>query len=366
MKTEATMKIAHITDTQLGYRQYGLQGREEDFCRAAAAAMTDMVRSGVQAVLITGDQFEMPKPPAATVRLLQTLAKNLTDAGMEVLGIEGNHDASGGHWLDVCGIYNLGLGSVNVMAGGSKVRVGGVSYVKDCDFLGVLADYLAANGPMDILCMHQGMTEVCPFTSIPMRAVTELVKLAGVQYVACGHIHNRFYLLDDGIIYSCPGSTEMTDMNEKPEKWWSIIDTDSWTTEYRKIPVRPITMIAADTDEQFEKMLADVSGREIPYSFVMASVNRNIMDGADRLEKAAGARGTALRLMMYSPDQVKVAVDAKPSWERDKGMLDLRTMVAKDFAPGTEQHSLITQIIDAPDRAEEILGGFINTNMETA
>ena len=359
------MKIAHITDMQLGYRQYGLQSREEDYYLAAARAVDDIIRSGCTAAMITGDQFEMVKPPAYAVKLLQHLVDLMRRRDITVMGIEGNHDASGGRWLDVCGIYNLDLGPLTMLEHPPELMIGGISYVRDTDFIGRLHDYLAQHGNgMRILCIHQGMTEVCPCTSIPMRAVTDLVKSAGIKYVACGHIHNRFYLQDEGVIYSCPGSTEMTDMNEKPDKWWSIIDTDTWTTEWVKIPTKPVTMLSADSEEEFVKLLADISGREIPYSFVLASVSRDIIDGQDRLEKAAAARGTALRPVMYSPDQVPAAQDSKPSWERDKGMLDLREMVGKDYPPGTEEHSLITQIIDAPARAEEILGDFIKSRLE--
>ena len=68
------MLIAHLADTHIGLRQYGLTWREEDIYERFREAIGVAVREGVDAILISGDMFDRARPPIRAIRVaLDTL-----------------------------------------------------------------------------------------------------------------------------------------------------------------------------------------------------------------------------------------------------------------------------------------------------
>ena len=109
------LRIAHISDTHLGYRalpaQDPLTGRNQrsvDVERAFTAAIDDILRHDVDIVLHGGDVFHQSRPSWFAVRHFVTEMRRLEDAGIPSVVIAGNHDTpryrAGGsvfHVLDV-------------------------------------------------------------------------------------------------------------------------------------------------------------------------------------------------------------------------------------------------------------------------
>ena len=64
------MIIAHLSDLHLGFRAYGRmeQGsdvRERDVAAAWERAVTELVRLAPRVIVVAGDVFDRPDPPAA-------------------------------------------------------------------------------------------------------------------------------------------------------------------------------------------------------------------------------------------------------------------------------------------------------------
>lgn len=87
-----TVKIAHMADTHLGYRQYGLEEREEDFYDAFKNVIDDIIEKKVDYVIHSGDLFEQPKPPIKALLVAQECFIKLMKNNIEVFVIAGNHD----------------------------------------------------------------------------------------------------------------------------------------------------------------------------------------------------------------------------------------------------------------------------------
>lgn len=93
------VRIAHITDTHLGYRQYAKQdpdtGRNQrtvDFERAFEWAIDDIIDKRPDGIIHAGDVFHYSRPTWATLRHFVEQMKRIEDAGIPTLVIAGNHD----------------------------------------------------------------------------------------------------------------------------------------------------------------------------------------------------------------------------------------------------------------------------------
>lgn len=94
------MRIAHLADLHLGFRQYhrltpgGINQREADVANAFRAAVDGVVEARPDVVLVAGDIFHAVRPSNAAIvfafRELQRLQQSLT--GVRIILIAGNHD----------------------------------------------------------------------------------------------------------------------------------------------------------------------------------------------------------------------------------------------------------------------------------
>src|SRR5947207_11250517 len=84
----------HIADTHLGYEQYGVRERFNDFSRAFWDIMTEAAERPVDFVVIAGDLFNKRAIDAQTLLHAIEGLKRLKDKGIPAIAIEGNHDRS--------------------------------------------------------------------------------------------------------------------------------------------------------------------------------------------------------------------------------------------------------------------------------
>src|SRR5487761_894065 len=93
----------HIADTHLGYEQYGVRERFNDFSRAFWDIMREATERKVTCVVIAGDLFNKRAIDALTLLHAIEGLKELKSLGIPVIAIEGNHDRSyyreGTSWL---------------------------------------------------------------------------------------------------------------------------------------------------------------------------------------------------------------------------------------------------------------------------
>jgi len=94
-----TIRIAHITDTHLGFRALGKNdpatGRNQrtvDFEHALERAIDDILQRDVDAIIHAGDVFHHTRPTWQTLRHFIQQFRRLEKAGIPTLVIAGNHD----------------------------------------------------------------------------------------------------------------------------------------------------------------------------------------------------------------------------------------------------------------------------------
>ena len=230
----------HTADNHLGYEQYGLRERFDDFARAFLAVVDDAIARQVDFFAVAGDLFNKRAIDAQTLMQANVAFQRLKDAGIPAVGIEGNHDRSyyrdGTSWLQfLCwqGLITLlnpltrdggpditpfspetGRGAYTDFKGGA-LRVYGLPWygASTTRVIESFAERLASQREQEeregvqyrVLLMHTGIDGIVPqMHGLP--SYEQFQPLRGlVDYVGLGHVHKQYDR--DNWLFN-PGSTE--------------------------------------------------------------------------------------------------------------------------------------------------------------
>jgi exonuclease SbcD len=257
----------HIADTHLGYEQYGIRERFNDFSRAFWDIMREAAERPVDFVLIAGDLFHKRAIDARTLIHATEGLKLLKEREIPVLAIEGNHDRSyfreGVSWLQfLCHQNYLILLDPRMQDGapvlepwtkekmlgayvdlpGGKLRVYGLKWqgAATARSMEGLAQALAeaqeseraAGIEYRLLMMHTGVDGIVPrLVGLPTQSQFEPLKQY-IDYLALGHVHKPFEIGD--WMYN-PGSTETCGAEEVAwaDRGYYLVEIDTEAQEKR-------------------------------------------------------------------------------------------------------------------------------------
>ena len=260
--------FVHTADNHLGYEQYGLKERYNDFAKAFLAVVDGAIQRHADFFVVAGDLFNKRAIDAQTLIQAQAGLKRLREAGIPAIAVEGNHDRSyyrdGLSWLQfLCAEELLFLLSPTLVDGapiltpwdeehmtggyvdlkGGAVRVYGLPWYgagtgKVMDGLAhALAESRAAEDAAGVkyrvLLMHTGVDGVVPMMHGLPSYEQFLPLRESVDYVGLGHVHKHYER--DGWLYN-PGSTETWGAEESAwERGYYVVrvDTDAPTGEPR-------------------------------------------------------------------------------------------------------------------------------------
>jgi len=86
--------FVHIADLHLGYAQYNLDARRQDFDNALKEVVDKTIELKPDFMLIAGDIFHQARPSNITLETAITNFRRLRDAGIPVLAVDGGHDSA--------------------------------------------------------------------------------------------------------------------------------------------------------------------------------------------------------------------------------------------------------------------------------
>ncbi|MCL2867882.1 MAG: DNA repair exonuclease [Candidatus Bathyarchaeota archaeon] len=86
--------FVHASDLHLGYSQYGLEVRRQDFDDAFAELVDRVLELKPDFMIIAGDLFHQPRPSNITLENTIRNFKRLKDAQIPVLAVDGSHDSA--------------------------------------------------------------------------------------------------------------------------------------------------------------------------------------------------------------------------------------------------------------------------------
>jgi exonuclease SbcD len=88
------LSFVHVADLHLGYEQYNLPARLEDFNRAFHEVIDKTVELKPDFMIIAGDLFHHARPSNLTLEKAIQGFRKLKTAGIPVLAVDGSHDAA--------------------------------------------------------------------------------------------------------------------------------------------------------------------------------------------------------------------------------------------------------------------------------
>ena len=231
------MKFAHLADTHLGYRQFGLYEREKDFYEVFEKIIDRIIEEKVDFVIHSGDLFDNSRPSPLALLTFQKCLIKLKNANIPVYAIAGNHDSvlrKGAIPPQVLfkkfGLKVISPINTNYMY--KDVFIAGLPYYSSSQYKNLknkLSDLSkkAANHEKSILVLHQGIDKY-----FNLQYELEIGDVPdNFTYYAMGHLHN--FINDDfgegKLVY--PGSSEVWKTSEledyrKNGKGFVIVDLD--------------------------------------------------------------------------------------------------------------------------------------------
>ena len=86
--------FVHASDLHLGYAQYGLEARRQDFDNAFKEVVDKTIELKPDFMIIAGDLFHQARPSNVTLENTIRSFKRLKDANIPVLTVDGSHDSA--------------------------------------------------------------------------------------------------------------------------------------------------------------------------------------------------------------------------------------------------------------------------------
>ena len=221
--------FVHAADLHLGYAQYGLEVRRQDFDDVFSELVDKTVELKPDFMIIAGDLFHQARPSNATLENTIRSFKRLRDAQIPVLTVDGSHDSAPNaitgtilYPLDSAGlIYHLPRHErASWKKPGCCLVVGVPNFHNKRRTEEALPSFLEQNEVKpdpeicNILVFHMavGLPSLIP-SYIEAEASPDLVP-DGFDYYAAGHIHKRYLgrFKSGWLAYS--GSTETVSYDE--------------------------------------------------------------------------------------------------------------------------------------------------------
>ena len=195
------IRIAHLSDTHLGYRQYNLEERELDIYEVMDEIADKILEERVDMVIHSGDLFDSYRPPAQAYYHFKNFLQKL-NGKTKIYCVLGDHDTPKRRGMPPQRLFEdkikiLGLGKAEYHVeklSGKEVLIAGISNVsrRYSKFLVEelkRLDGIAKKYDLSILIFHQAIDKFLPFEGVYEIKLEDLPR--NFSYYALGHLHGR-------------------------------------------------------------------------------------------------------------------------------------------------------------------------------
>ncbi len=263
------MKLIHLSDLHIGKRVNEFSMLEDQ--RAILSQILAAVkREQADGVLVAGDIYDKPVPPAEAVQMFDEFLTRLAELGTPVFVISGNHDSAervafGARLMSGRGVYVSPVYDGNVTGITMKDKYGEVvvyllPFVKPAlvrhvfededpgsyqDAVRIAVDHIAVDqNKRNVLVAHQ-------FVTGAFRCDSEEVLVGGLDnvdvsvfdafdYVALGHIHSPQHVGRETVRY-CGTPLKYSFSEAEQEKSMTVVELgEKGRVEIKTLPFKPL------------------------------------------------------------------------------------------------------------------------------
>lgn len=338
MGSGSSVLLLHLSDTHLGYRQYGVFERELDVYDVFEESIELALREHVDLVVHAGDFFDSPRPPPQALRNAIRVLGLLRDRGIPFLVVMGDHDLPRRRMLPPLVILeDLGLARIiglrgpekatvrlragSVVAAGFSAIRGPAARQRVREALSRLASARSSTGSglPSILVLHQGLREALAFdyeldvSTLP----------SGFQYYAMGHVHLHYVWRRDGGYVVYPGSPEAFRRDEaarQRDRYVVVSEINSREAlsvqrlKLTRARPQPVYVVGYEGSEQFTRFLAGLASvlrasngkKPLVHLKVMGVPAAARQRVRELVERVLGDRVLAYRLEISHTDTIEV------------------------------------------------------------
>lgn len=309
------MKLIHLSDLHLGKRVNGFSMLEDQrYILAEILGLVDRERP--EAVLIAGDVYDKPVPPAEAVTLLDSFLVELSRRDTQVFVISGNHDspertAFGGRLMEACGVhmapvYDGRTDPVTLMDEYGPVNLYLLPFVKPAqvrrlfpeqeiaDYTGAMAAAIGAMGVdgsvRNVLAAHQFVTgaERCQSEEIPVGGLdnVDASVFQPFDYVALGHLHGPQHVGRETVRY-CGSPLKYSISEWRQRKSATVVELgrkgEVTVRQAPLTPLRDMVKLRGSYEEITRRDYYEAEGREGCYVHATLTDEEDIPDAMAKL-----------------------------------------------------------------------------------
>ncbi|MDS0220687.1 exonuclease SbcCD subunit D [Haloarcula sp. S1AR25-5A] len=319
-------RVIHTGDTHVGYQQYNVPDRRDDFLDAFRQVIRDAIADDADAVVHAGDLFHDRRPALADIMGTLTVLEELSEADIPFLAVVGNHEAKrDAQWLDLYESLGLAtrLNDEPTVIGDTAFY--GLDFVPRSQREGLDYDFAPHDADSAALVTH-GLFQ--PFDYGDWDA-EEILTESSVEFDAMllgdNHDPGKQQVEDAWITYC--GSTERASASEREDRGYNIVTFDD---EVR------ITRRGLDTRE-----------------FVFVDVELGPAEGVERVRSRVGQHDLedAVVIVSISGDGDPVTPASVESFALDRGALVARVTDHREITP--EEQETEISFADPDDAVNE-------------
>lgn len=230
------MNLILTSDWHLGLQQYGDPRRENDVYNAAKS-IVDFAINSKYPILLAGDILDSCNPVEKAVSELKDLHLKLVEANIPAFYINGNHDNTSEHWLNVVSRPSDKGGFIELKPNqavtiDNEVIVGITAYSRK-EIIEQLAE---APQNATIILMHTRCKEFIQYNDKTTNywSIEEdfnFDRFPNLKIVVIGDTHVTETKVVNGVTFISPGSIELVKANEDIKKYFFVFDTDKRTCD---------------------------------------------------------------------------------------------------------------------------------------
>ena len=345
-----------LSDTHLGYRQYGFLKREEDFEKSFQIVVDAAIADpNVNAMFNAGDCLNVKRPTSRTVQFLVEIDAKLRAAKKTMYIISGNHDYSKPSWVDTiktkadaAGDYGLKNFDYKTVTIDGKLFQGLPEMSKE-EYI----KYFETLKGGHALFIHAPIREFIKYPSESVLQATDL-PTDKFKFIFVGDTHVTEQVKVDDCMITSPGATEMNSSSENPQKYYFVLED----TKLEQVPLktRPIVHFNPETEDDLIALLAKKKELEKKGAILFIDYNSAIQNALSKINLTFNqekvivrprARFRAIKLK----DTVKKAecVSTKPE--------EYLEMFTKKNQP---EFNLLSSLVSDKEGANDIVDNYID------